>query len=294
MSTPQAAAVTANYRNPILSNLVAYGELKKQMPVQGRHINASFSRKSEDIAKCIAAAAPSVPDAAKKSATDTGIIVVYQAFNKQIAAHAAQHQTFLGCDSYNPTRMTWIKTSYCWMMFRCEFCTRDVNQERVVGITLPIAAFDEILALSWPTTKKKQRGCPPGVPVRLQWDPDHSPRGGKLERRAIQLGIRGEALELFHNSIMCIDDITDTIVAPYRPARFCRGTPFRLSDWPPKGAPVGSAADDPLLGDEAKWKKQEKKAADAAIMQPLEELYVPSSAALADHIRLTVMDQTSL
>ena len=129
-----------------------------------------------------------------------------------------------------------------------------VAHPKTIGktITLPIAAFDEILALSWPTTKKKQRGCPPGVPVRLQWDPDHSPRGGKLERRAIQLGIRGEALELFHNSIMCIDDITDTIVAPYRPARFCRATPFRLSDWPPKGAPVGSAADDPLLGDEAK------------------------------------------
>jgi len=30
--------------------------------------------------------------------------------------------------------------------------------------------------------------------VRLQWDPDHDPAGAKVERRAIQLGLRGETL----------------------------------------------------------------------------------------------------
>jgi hypothetical protein len=33
--------------------------------------------------------------------------------------------------------------------------------------------------------------------VRLQWDPDHHPSGAKLERRAIQLGLRGAVLEAF-------------------------------------------------------------------------------------------------
>jgi hypothetical protein len=33
--------------------------------------------------------------------------------------------------------------------------------------------------------------------VRLQWDPDHSPFGHKEERRAIQLGLRGEILEAY-------------------------------------------------------------------------------------------------
>ena len=28
--------------------------------------------------------------------------------------------------------------------------------------------------------------------VRLQWDPDHSPSYEKLERRAIQLGLKGQ------------------------------------------------------------------------------------------------------
>jgi hypothetical protein len=31
----------------------------------------------------------------------------------------------------------------------------------------------------------------------LQWDPDHNPYGTKLERRAIQLGLRGEVLRQF-------------------------------------------------------------------------------------------------
>jgi hypothetical protein len=30
--------------------------------------------------------------------------------------------------------------------------------------------------------------------VRLQWNPDHNPKGEKVERRAIQLGRRGDAI----------------------------------------------------------------------------------------------------
>ncbi len=33
--------------------------------------------------------------------------------------------------------------------------------------------------------------------VRLQWYPDHLPTGDKCERRAVQLGLRGETLEAF-------------------------------------------------------------------------------------------------
>jgi hypothetical protein len=33
--------------------------------------------------------------------------------------------------------------------------------------------------------------------VRLQWDPDHDPHGAPLERRAIQLGLRGETLRRY-------------------------------------------------------------------------------------------------
>ena len=45
--------------------------------------------------------------------------------------------------------------------------------------------------------------------VRLQWDPDHNPNGGKLDRRAIQIGIKGSLLAKFAKEwIVSIEDIT--------------------------------------------------------------------------------------
>ena len=45
--------------------------------------------------------------------------------------------------------------------------------------------------------------------MRLQWDPDHTPTGEKLERRAIQLGLRGGALARYaKDDILSIQDIT--------------------------------------------------------------------------------------
>lgn len=48
--------------------------------------------------------------------------------------------------------------------------------------------------------------------VRLQWDPDHNPSGGAIERRAIQLGLRGKALEAFgQRELLEVIDISDVV-----------------------------------------------------------------------------------
>jgi hypothetical protein len=45
--------------------------------------------------------------------------------------------------------------------------------------------------------------------VRLQWDPDHGPGGAKLERRAIQLGLRGGFLRRYGREwIVAVEDIS--------------------------------------------------------------------------------------
>ena len=44
---------------------------------------------------------------------------MYQAFKPEIGQYAVAHQRFTGCPDYNSTRMTWIKTNFLWMMFRC-------------------------------------------------------------------------------------------------------------------------------------------------------------------------------
>jgi hypothetical protein len=46
----------------------------------------------------------------------------------------------------------------------------------------------------------------------VQWDPDHDPSGAKLERRAIQLGLRGEVLEAFSKrELVEIIDMTEFV-----------------------------------------------------------------------------------
>jgi len=51
----------------------------------------------------------------------------------------------------------------------------------------------------------------------LQWDPDHDPTGGKLERRAVQLGLRGDTLRDYATrEIREVIDVTP-FVAEQRP-----------------------------------------------------------------------------
>ncbi len=48
--------------------------------------------------------------------------------------------------------------------------------------------------------------------MRLQWDPDHDPYGTKLDRKAIQLGMRGEILRQFATEwIVSITDISSFV-----------------------------------------------------------------------------------
>lgn len=84
--------------------------------------------------------------------------------------------------------------------------------------------------------------------VRLQWDPDHDPNGGKCERRAVQLGIRGKTLDAYgKNEIVEIIDMSG-FVAEQRE----------------------------LIGD----RKSEK------LVTPAEQVYVPSSTVATANIGL--------
>jgi hypothetical protein len=50
--------------------------------------------------------------------------------------------------------------------------------------------------------------------VRLQWDPDHGPSGAPVERRAIQLGLRGEFLRCYGREwIVAVEDVSEFVAA---------------------------------------------------------------------------------
>ncbi len=145
---------------------------------------------------------------------DDESIVVYQAYRPSIGHYAAAHGHFGGEFSFS--RMSWIKPSFLWMMFRSGWGSKP-DQEVTLAIRLYRTAFDNFLAQAVPSSYDPGRYASEAAwkaavaasEVRLQWDPDHHPGGAKLERRALQLGLRGAALRTYASqAILSIEDIS--------------------------------------------------------------------------------------
>jgi len=148
---------------------------------------------------------------------DEQSIVVYQAYRPAIGHFAAQHGYFGG--EFFFSRMSWIKTNFLWMMYRSGWGSKE-GQEVTLAVRLKRNAFDMLLTqavhshyipeiyageAAWKEQVEQSS-------VRLQWDPDHDPQGAKLERRALQLGLRDEVLKCYaHEWILEIEDIADFV-----------------------------------------------------------------------------------
>ena len=145
--------------------------------------------------------------------TDNDWIIVYQAFNKNIAEYAVKHQDFLGNQRfYSKTRMTWIKPNFLWMMYRANWAQNDYHQANILAIFLKLSGdgFINLVKNSNKNKGDKNR-------VNLQWDPHHLPNGDKVvNKRAIQLGVKGTFnTKCFHSNIIKIEDITDFVKEQY-------------------------------------------------------------------------------
>lgn len=147
-------------------------------------------------------------------------IFVYQAFNNKIADFAIKYQKFGGQD-YSFNRMTWIKPNFLWMMYRSGWAEKDSNQNRILAIEMTFEGFEELLNEGILTSYDKSFGNEQiwreklnNSNVRIQWDPDHDFKGEKLKRRAVQIGIKNDALQKFNNEyIKSIQDITSFVKA---------------------------------------------------------------------------------
>lgn len=170
--------------------LKKYNEQIEDWPKQGYHIMAQY---------------------------DDQEIIVYQSYKPSIGDFAAKNNYF-GSD-FSLDRMTWIKPNFLWMMYRNGWGTKE-GQEVTLAIHLKMSAFKHYLIESeyssfdmspiqdygeWKSKVAKGSS-------RLQWDPDHDPYGAKLERRAIQVGIRNELTESYaKDDILEIEDISSFV-----------------------------------------------------------------------------------
>ena len=148
---------------------------------------------------------------------DDNSVVVYQAFRPSIGHFAAAQGYFGGEFSFS--RMSWIKPNFLWMMYRSGWGSKK-DQEVVLAIWIQRSAFETILAEAVYSTFEPEvyaseaewKKAVARSSVRLQWDPDHNPSGGKLQRRAIQLGLRGEILAQYARDwIVDIENISEFV-----------------------------------------------------------------------------------
>jgi len=149
---------------------------------------------------------------------DDSTIRVYQAYKPSIAEEAVRLGTF--GRGFKLERMTWIKPSFLWMMYRCGWCTKE-GQERVLAIDIRRDAFDELVRTAVPSSFngalydsfEQWQEAVRASEVRCQWDPERDIFGRPLGHRSLQLGIRGKAVEHYVNDwIVRITDITDYAV----------------------------------------------------------------------------------
>lgn len=174
--------------------LKKYKEQLKEWPQSGYHIMAQY---------------------------DNEKIIVYQSYRPEIGNFAVKNQFFGGAFSLD--RMTWIKPNFLWMMYRNGWGTKE-GQEVVLAVHIKKEAFENyvknaVYSSFKPELYESYEAWQEDVTnsnVRLQWDPDHDPYGVKLERRAIQIGLRKEYIKRYaKDDILEIEDVSDFVSEQY-------------------------------------------------------------------------------
>lgn len=158
---------------------------------------------------------PSLPHYQIRAHYDAETITVYQAYNSDIAFAAIEQQKMSASPHFRLTRMTWVKPSWCWMMYRAGYSYKDKNQERILALKMKHEHFIELLNNSTLATEPGQAVAEIRVKerpttVKVQWDPERSPRLEKLGHRSIQIGIPGSiAMAWAEDWIVGIEDMTE-------------------------------------------------------------------------------------
>lgn len=101
--------------------------------------------------------------------------------------------------------MTWIKPSYLWLMERSNWGHKS-NQEFILGIKIKKSAWEHALSMgvlthpddtvypnnvNWEQAFKQAK-------VHIQWDPERTLRGAKMQIRTIQVGISSFLIEEYN------------------------------------------------------------------------------------------------
>ncbi|MEU1215882.1 DUF4291 domain-containing protein [Streptomyces sp. NPDC005790] len=141
-------------------------------------------------------------------------VTVYQAYRPAIGLPAARDGRFP--PAWKRDRMTWIKPSFLWMMYRCGWGTKE-GQETVLAVEITREGF------AWALENAELSHCVRDVhedqsawkralrsaPARVQWDPERDLHLNPLPYRSLQLGLSGEAARRYADEwTVSVRDVT--------------------------------------------------------------------------------------
>ncbi|MEU5213945.1 DUF4291 domain-containing protein [Streptomyces sp. NPDC020742] len=141
-------------------------------------------------------------------------VTVYQAYAPSLGVPAARDGRFPS--AWKRERMTWIKPSFLWMMYRCGWGAK-ADQETVLAVEIDRAGFDWALrhaclshyAPDEHADREAWKRQLKGAPARVQWDPERDLRLRPLPYRSLQLGLAGEASRRYADEwTVAIRDVT--------------------------------------------------------------------------------------
>ncbi|MFI1940759.1 DUF4291 domain-containing protein [Streptomyces purpureus] len=155
-----------------------------------------------------------VPKFQIRAAHTDSTVTVYQAYAPALGLPAARDGRFP--EAWKRERMTWIKPSFLWMMYRCGWGTKP-NQETVLAIEISRDGFE--WALRHACLSHHTRGLHPDqaawkrelrhAPARVQWDPERDLHLAALPYRSLQLGLSGDASRRYADEwTVSIRDVT--------------------------------------------------------------------------------------
>ncbi len=142
-------------------------------------------------------------------------VTVYQAYPSAIGLPAARDGRFPMV--WRRDRMTWIKPSFLWMMYRSGWATKE-GQEIILAVEILREGFEWALAHACLThyehglhpdraTWKRQLK---GAAARVQWDPERDLRLQPLPYRSLQLGLADDAVRRYADEwTVSINDVTE-------------------------------------------------------------------------------------
>ncbi|MET7378250.1 DUF4291 domain-containing protein [Streptomyces sp. NPDC005526] len=141
-------------------------------------------------------------------------VTVYQAYAPEIGIPAVRQGRFPA--GWKRDRMTWIKPSFLWMMYRCGWGTKPA-QETVLAVEITREGFEWALRnaclssyvrglhhdrSTWQRLLKR-------APARVQWDPERDLQLQPLPYRSLQLGLSGDAVRRYADEwTVSISDVT--------------------------------------------------------------------------------------